>query len=75
MEAPLYEQVPFFKKQVKIALRNCGFINPERIEESIARGGYTALHQVLTGMSREQVIDEIKASGSGAGVAPASPPG
>src|SRR5208337_1972063 len=63
MEAPLYEQVPFFKKQVKIALRNCGFINPERIEESIGRGGYTALHQALTGMSREQVIDEIKSSG------------
>ncbi|MFZ0051625.1 MAG: NuoF family protein, partial [Desulfobaccales bacterium] len=63
MEAPLYEQVPFFKKQVKIALRNCGFINPERIEEYIARGGYTALHQVLSGMSREQVIAEVKASG------------
>jgi NADH:ubiquinone oxidoreductase subunit F (NADH-binding)/(2Fe-2S) ferredoxin len=63
MEAPLYEQVPFFKKQVKIALRNCGFINPERIEEYIGRGGYTALHQVLSGMSREQVIAEVKASG------------
>ena len=62
-EIPKYEQLPFFKKQVKIALRNCGFINPERIEEYIARGGYTTLHKVLTGMSPEQVIDEVKASG------------
>jgi NADH:ubiquinone oxidoreductase subunit F (NADH-binding)/(2Fe-2S) ferredoxin len=62
-EIPKYEQLPFFKKQVKIALRNCGFINPERIEEYIARGGYTTLHKVLTGMSPEQVIAEVKASG------------
>jgi NADH:ubiquinone oxidoreductase subunit F (NADH-binding) len=62
-EIPKYEQLPFFKKQVKIALRNCGFINPERIEEYIARGGYTTLHKVLTGMSSEQVINEVKASG------------
>ena len=40
-EIPRYDDLPFFKKQVKIALRNCGFINPERIEEYIARGGYT----------------------------------
>ena len=62
-EIPKYEQLPFFKKQVKIALRNCGFINPERIEEYIARGGYTTLHKVLTGMSPVQVIAEVKASG------------
>jgi len=43
VEVPKYEEVPFFKKQVKIALRNCGYINPERIEESIGRGGYQAL--------------------------------
>jgi NADH:ubiquinone oxidoreductase subunit F (NADH-binding)/(2Fe-2S) ferredoxin len=63
VEAPKYEEMPFFKKQVKIALRNCGFIHPERIEEYIGRGGYTALYQVLTGMNQEQVIAEVKASG------------
>jgi NADP-reducing hydrogenase subunit HndC len=62
-DIPRYDEVPFFGKQVKIALRNCGFINPERIEEYIGRGGYTALHQVLTGMSREAVISEVKSSG------------
>ena len=63
MEVPIYEEVPFFKKQIKIALRNCGYINPERIEEYIARGGYSALYKVLTGMSREQVIAEVRDSG------------
>ncbi len=62
-EIPKYEELPFFKKQVKIALRNCGFINPERIEEYIARGGYAALHKVLTTMTPEEVIAEVKASG------------
>ena len=63
IEVARYEEVPFFKKQVKIALRNCGFINPERLEEYIARGGYQALHRVLTKMTPEQVIGEVKASG------------
>jgi NADH:ubiquinone oxidoreductase subunit F (NADH-binding)/(2Fe-2S) ferredoxin len=58
-----YEEVPFFKGQVKIALRNCGFIDPENIEEYIARGGYTGLYKVLTEMSPEEVIAEVKASG------------
>ena len=62
-EIPRYDELPFFGKQVKIALRNCGFINPERIEEYIGRGGYTALHQVLTGMSPAAVIAEVKGSG------------
>ncbi len=58
-----YENLPFFKKQIKIALRNCGFIHPERIEEYIARGGYRALYRVLKGGSPEQAIAEVKASG------------
>jgi len=62
-EIPSYNEIPFFKKQVKIALKNCGFINPERIEEYIGRGGYTALHKVLTSMTSETVIAEVKASG------------
>jgi len=60
---PRYEEVPFFAKQVKISLRNCGFINPERIEEYMGRGGYRALHQAVTCMTPEEVIAEIKASG------------
>jgi NADP-reducing hydrogenase subunit HndC len=55
--------INFYKKQVRIALRNCGFINPENIEEYIARDGYAALGKVLTEMSPEQVIDVVKASG------------
>ena len=61
----------FYKDQVRIALRNCGIINPEDIDEYIAYDGYAALAKVLTEMTPQQVIDEIKASGlkgrSGAG--------
>ncbi len=53
----------FFKKQLRIALRNCGFINPENIDEYIARDGYQALGKVLTEMSPEEVIKEVKESG------------
>ncbi|MEJ2090905.1 MAG: NADH-quinone oxidoreductase subunit NuoF [Syntrophobacterales bacterium] len=63
VEVPKYEEVPFFKKQVKIALRNCGYINPERIEEYIARGGYQALHKALTEMTPKEVIAQVKDSG------------
>ena len=62
-EVPAYQEMPFFKKQVKIALRNCGFIHPERIEEYIARGGYKALHKVLTSMTPEDIIAQVKDSG------------
>lgn len=54
---------PFYEKQRRIALRNCGVINPEVIDEYIAMDGYAALGKVLTEMTPEQVIDEIKASG------------
>ncbi len=53
----------FYKKQIRIALRNCGFINPENIEEYIARDGYMALGQALSEMTPDQVIEEIKSSG------------
>lgn len=53
----------FYKKQLRIVLRNCGFINPENIDEYIARDGYMALGKVLTEMTPEQVIREIKESG------------
>jgi NADP-reducing hydrogenase subunit HndC len=53
----------FYKKQIRIALRNCGVIDPENIEEYIARDGYSALGKVLTSMTPEETIDVIKKSG------------
>ena len=57
------KQMGFFKKQLRIVLRNCGFINPENIDEYIARDGYQALGKVLTTMTPEEVIKEVKDSG------------
>ncbi len=53
----------FLKKQVRNALRNCGVIDPENIEEYIGRDGYQALAKVLTTMTPQDVIDVITASG------------
>jgi NADH-quinone oxidoreductase subunit F/NADP-reducing hydrogenase subunit HndC len=53
----------FYKKQLRIALRNCGFINPENIDGYIARDGYQALGKVLTEMTPQDVIREVKESG------------
>jgi NADH:ubiquinone oxidoreductase subunit F (NADH-binding)/(2Fe-2S) ferredoxin len=53
----------FYKKQIRIALRNCGFINPEDIDEYISRDGYFALGKVLSGMKPEEVIQIVKSSG------------
>ena len=53
----------FYKHQKRIALRNCGVINPENIDEYIGVGGYEALGKVLTEMKPQEVIDLIKASG------------
>ena len=53
----------FYKTQKRVALRNCGLINPENIDEYIAMDGYAALGQVLTEMTPEQVIQEVKDSG------------
>ena len=53
----------FYRKQLRIALRNCGFINPENIDECISRGGYEALGKVLSEMTPAQVVDEITKSG------------
>ena len=57
------ENVDFFKRQVRIALRNCGIINPENIDEYIAYDGYKALAKALTEMTPDQVIEEVKKSG------------
>ena len=53
----------FYKKQTRVALRNCGVINPEEIDEYIAFDGYQALIKCLTELTPQQVIDIIKASG------------
>lgn len=53
-------EVNFYKKQTRVALRNCGLINPEDIEEYIAMDGYEALAKVVTEMSQKEVIDFIK---------------
>ena len=53
----------FYGKQIRIALRNCGFINPENIEEYIARDGYQALADTLAKRTPEEVIEMVKASG------------
>lgn len=56
-------ETPFYKKQQRVALRNCGVINPENIDEYIGVDGYQALGKVLTEMTPAQVIETIKASG------------
>ena len=58
-----FADTSFSKKQCRIALRNCGVINPENIDEYIGAGGYEALGRVLTGMTPDEVIDIILASG------------
>ena len=57
------EDSEFLSKQTRIALRNCGIVDPESIDDYISRGGYSALSKVLSSFSPEQVIDEIKVSG------------
>ncbi len=60
---PKMSDIDFFKGQVLIALRNRGLIDPEKIDESIGRGGYSALAKALNSMTPEEVIQVIKASG------------
>ncbi|MDE7214333.1 MAG: NAD(P)H-dependent oxidoreductase subunit E, partial [Clostridia bacterium] len=58
-----FAEIPFYKHQMRIALRNCGVIAAESIEEAIAAGDYSALAKVLFEMTPDEVIAEIKASG------------
>jgi NADH-quinone oxidoreductase subunit F len=60
---PRYSEIPFYAKQMRIALRNCGMIDPEDLREYVARDGYAALTKVLEGMSPQEVLAEMKASG------------
>jgi len=57
------EDIKFYQKQYRIVLRNCGVINPENIDEYIARDGYAGLEKVLSSMKPDDVIAELKASG------------
>ena len=57
------EDIQFYRKQVRVALRNCGFLDPQNINEYIGIGGYEGLEKVLLEWTPEQVIDEVKASG------------
>ncbi|MFY9496529.1 MAG: NADH-quinone oxidoreductase subunit NuoF [Halanaerobiales bacterium] len=60
---PSYNDIDFYKKQKRIALANCGRINPESINEYIAIGGYEALGKALTEMTPDEVIAEVKNAG------------
>jgi len=61
--APCRQDLEFFKRQTQVVLRNCGWIDPERIGDAIASGGYAALAKVLTGLTPEAVVEEMKVSG------------
>ncbi len=62
-KVPLLKDIPFFEHQVLRALRNRGLIDAENIDEYIARDGYAALSKVLSSMTPEEVIQEVKISG------------
>jgi NADH-quinone oxidoreductase subunit F len=62
-ELPRYQDIPFYSKQVRITLRNCGIIDPEKIDEYIVRGGYEGLSKALFDLTQEEVIQEVKQSG------------
>jgi len=57
------EDIEFYQKQFRVVLRNCGVINPENIDEYIARDGYTGLERALFKMKPEDIIEELKLSG------------
>jgi NADH-quinone oxidoreductase subunit F len=60
---PLMTDIPFYKHQHRLVLRNCGAVDPTSLEDGIAHGGYAAVAQALSDMTPEQVIDEVLASG------------
>jgi NADH-quinone oxidoreductase subunit F len=60
---PFYEDVPFFKRQVRISLRNSGFIDPDSLAEYAGRGGFVALYKAVHDLTPEEVIAEVKGSG------------
>jgi NADH:ubiquinone oxidoreductase subunit F (NADH-binding)/(2Fe-2S) ferredoxin len=63
MKLPALSQQAFFSGQRKIVLRNCGYIDPDKLEEYTARGGYRALEHILQSFTPQQVIEEVILSG------------
>ncbi|CEP94763.1 iron-only hydrogenase [[Clostridium] sordellii] len=57
------DDMSFYKQQMRIALHNCGYINPEKVEDYLANDGYLMLGKCLTELKHEEVIEEVKASG------------
>ncbi|MGM0420685.1 MAG: NADH-quinone oxidoreductase subunit NuoF [Bacillota bacterium] len=62
-KVPGYSDIDFYKKQKRIALKNCGRIDPENIDEYIAAGGFEAMGIALTELSQEEVVNKVKESG------------
>ncbi len=62
-DIPNLKELPFLARQMRIVLRNCGIINPESIEQYIARGGYRSAYKILMDLKPQGVIDEVKKSG------------
>ena len=60
---PAYKDLALFKRQLRIVLRNCGLINPDSIEEYIARGGYRALWHAMRKHTPEEILGEVRRSG------------
>jgi len=60
---PHYHDIPFYRKQQRTVLKNCGKINPEDINDYLAVGGYQALRKALFELTPEQIIEEVKSSG------------
>lgn len=61
--AKTYPEIPFYARQERIVLHNCGHINPENIEEYIITGGYLAMAKAIFNMTPQEVIDDVKVSG------------
>jgi NADH:ubiquinone oxidoreductase subunit F (NADH-binding) len=63
MNLPILDTLPFFAKQQKVNLENCGIIDPESIDQYLARNGYTALSSVVNGRTPRQAIDDVLTAG------------
>jgi NADH-quinone oxidoreductase subunit F len=60
---PTYPDLPFYRKQVRVALNNCGMVNPESLEDYLATDGFQGLSRALASMTPDEVIEEVKDSG------------
>ena len=60
---PVMEEIPFYGSQIKVAMRNCGYIDPDAIEEYMARKGYVAFLKVLKDMKPSEILEAVKLSG------------